>query len=563
MSAVTPRIDGVVRFEHLDEPLGIGSSRPRLSWRLDAAPGWTQRAYELELHRGGAVHGTGLIETADQVLVPWPGAPLSSRERATVRVRAHGTDGTSTAWSEAAEVEAGLLSAADWRAVPVGGAWPERAGTDRRPSRVRRSFVLDHGIASARLYASAHGVYEAELNGQRIGDDVLSPGWTKYDTRLRYRTYDVTGMLLPGENVIGAWLGDGWYRGRLGFNGGYHDLYGEDLAFIGQLEVRYSDGRSEIIATDGAWEAAKSPILFSGLYDGEQHDLRLDGEGWSSPGGSDEGWAPVAIGRRDPSTLTAPVQPPVRCTEEVEPASMRRDSTGALLIDFGQNLVGRLRIRIHGRAGQEIRITHAEVLQDGELYRRTLRLAASEDVVTLASDGLTEWEPRFTIHGFRYARIEGWDGEPSAGDIVARVHHTDMRRTGWFSSSDPSLDRLHENVLWSTRSNFVDIPTDCPQRDERLGWTGDIQVFAPTAAFLYDCAGMLDSWLVDLAEEQLEDGTVPWFVPTIPGGSTWNPIKPGAVWGDAAVLTPGCCTSDSATSASWSSSTRARRPGSI
>ncbi|WP_415856508.1 family 78 glycoside hydrolase catalytic domain, partial [Sinomonas sp. G460-2] len=212
--------------------------------------------------------------------------------------------------------------------------------------------------------------------------------------------------------------------------------------------------------------------------------------------------------------------------------------SGKLLLDFGQNLVGRLAITVDGAPGHTVTLRHAEVLQGGELYTRPLRGADATDRYTLAGGGPETWEPRFTIHGFRYAEVDGWTGGDPLEGIVAGVYHTDMERTGWFECSDPDVNRLHENVLWSMRGNFVDIPTDCPQRDERLGWTGDIQVFAPTASFLYDCSGMLASWLKDVAAEQLEDGTVPWYVPVIPGGDYWTPIRPGAVWGDVAVLTP-------------------------
>lgn len=540
MSSLEATINDPVRFETGAPTLGIGTPMPRLSWSVSAPAAWRQRGYEAQARRGGETETTGLIRSGEQVLVAWPFEPLQSRDQVHVRVRLHGEDGSVTAWNEWETVEAGLLEGSDWTAVPVGGAWPETAGTDRRPSRVRKAFDVDDTIVSARLYASAHGVFEAEINGVRVGDDILAPGWTSYEHRLRYRTYDVTDVLRPGSNVIGAWLGDGWYRGRLGFNGGYHDLYGTDLAFIAQLEVTTADGVTHVIATDDSWQAAPSPILFSGLYDGEQHDLRLDEPGWSEANATTSvgDWSPVATGSLGSTHLVAYEQPTIRCTEERAPESVTHLPDGRILLDFGQNMVGRLRIRVRGQSGDTIVLRHAEVIQDGELYRRTLRLAASEDSITLADEEPVHWEPRFTIHGFRYAEIEGWPSTFDPADVHARVYHTDMRRTGWFESSDPLLNRLHENVVWSMRSNFVDIPTDCPQRDERLGWTGDIQVFTPTASYLYDCSGFLGSWLKDLAHEQLDDGTVPWFIPRIPGGPSWEPIKPGAVWGDVAVLTP-------------------------
>ena len=532
------RVPRPVGFEHLQEALGVGTPVPRVSWRTEAPPAWRQSSYELQIRRDGRSDATVAVESDAQVLVPWPADPLLSRERASVRVRVTGRDGTRSDWSPWGAVEAGLLSPDDWHARPVQAPWEEDPRSERRPYLVRREFTLEREVASARLYATAHGVFEAEINGRRVGDDVLSPGWTVYHARLRYRTYDVTDLLRHGPNAIGAWLADGWYRGRLGFNGGHSNLYGTDLSFLGQLEVEYTDGTRETIVTDPRWTASFGPILSSGLYDGEHHDTREEQPGWSEPGFDASAWqATVRVGR-DPATLVAPEQPPVRCTKELRPVEATRTESGSLLLDFGQNLVGRLRIRVDGPAGHTIRIRHAEVLQEGKLYTRTLRQAPSVDTLVLDGKGPREWEPRFTFHGFRYAEIEGWDGALAPEDVVARVHHTDMDRTGWFESSDPLLNRLHENIVWSMRGNFLDLPTDCPQRDERMGWTGDIQVFAPTASFLFDCSGMLSSWLTDLAHEQRPDGTVPWFVPTIPGGPIWSPPRPGAVWGDAAVLTP-------------------------
>ncbi|UFS58564.1 alpha-L-rhamnosidase [Subtercola endophyticus] len=565
-------------FEHhnsasRNSALGIGEPEPRLSWKITGEAGWVQSAYEISVERGGETVSTGRVESAESVLVRWPAAagPLVSRQRAAVRVRVwgggsgaefgHGTpadpenadarehvgEGGNTAlraaeavaseWSAPGVVEAGLLQPSDWTALAVGPAWPEDPDADRRPPLVRREFVLDDDIASARLYVTAHGLYEVEINGTRVGDDALSPGWTVYGERLRYYTYDVTSQLEAGANAIGSWLADGWYRGRYGFNGGHRNLYGTDIALVAQLEVTYADGSMQSIVTDGSWQAGFGPMLATELYNGETYDARISVAGWSRAGFDASEFSPVAVAPHDASVLVAPQGPPVRCTEELSPVTTTT-KRGATILDFGQNFSGRLRIRVKGSRGDVITLRHAEVLQNGELYRRPLRGAAAEDTYILSGEGEEVWEPRFTIHGFRYAEVTGWPGELAAGDIVARVYHTDMQRTGWFESSDPLVDRLHENVVWSTRSNFVDIPTDCPQRDERLGWTGDIQVFAPTASFLYDCSGMLSSWLRDVAAEQLEDGTVPWYVPVIPGGEMWTPIRPGAVWGDVAVLTP-------------------------
>ncbi|WP_371238056.1 family 78 glycoside hydrolase catalytic domain [Streptomyces pimonensis] len=525
-------------FEHLPDGLGIGVTAPRLTWTLSPGAG-RQEAYELRLDRSGDVYRTGRVNSADQILVAWPGEPLTSRERVTVRVRVWTPDADEpSAWSEPSVAEAGLLTPADWQAVPVGAGWDEDPEAERRPALVRKGFRLDRSVARARLYVTAHGLYEVEINGRRVGDEILAPGWTVYPHRLRYRTHDVTGHLTTGANTIGAWLGDGWYRGKYGFDGGTRNIYGTDQCLIAQLEVTYDDGTATVVATDGSWTAAPGPILTSGLYEGETFDARLDDPHWATPQASGAGWTPVRTGIRDPATLVAPLGPPVRCTQEITPVTVTRTGDGRHLLDFGQNLVGRLRVTVDGPAGAEITIRHAEVLQDGELATGPLREAYATDCLILSGGGPFTWEPRFTLHGFRYAEVTGWPGELTPEAVTARVYHTDMRRTGWFECSDPMVNRLHENVVWSMRGNFVDIPTDCPQRDERLGWTGDIQVFTPTASYLYDCVGLLDSWLTDVGLEQLPDGTVPWYVPVIPGEPMWTPIHPGAAWGDVATLTP-------------------------
>ncbi|MFD6951431.1 alpha-L-rhamnosidase [Nocardiopsis sp. TSRI0078] len=524
--------------EHHRTALGIGESSPRLSWTVrQAPPDWRQEAYEIEVCDGGRSWTSGRVDSPESVLVPWPGAPLASRERRSVRVRVWGGGlAEPSPWSPALEVETGLLEPADWWATMVGPG--DGLGEDERPVLLRGGFALPAPPRSARLYVTAHGVFEAEINGVRVGDEVLAPGWTTYPARLRYRTHDVTALLGEGANVLGAHLADGWYRGRIGFHGGRRDTYGDRTGLLAQLEVECEDGSTVRFGTGPDWRCAPSPTLSSSLYDGERHDARLERAGWSRPGFDDADWARTVPVERDPATLVAPLSPPVRCTAELDPVSVARTASGRLLVDFGQNLVGRLRLRVAGPEGTEVTVRHAEVLEDGELCTRPLRFAEATDTLVLAGTGeVEEWEPRFTYHGFRYAEITGWPGSPETGALVARVLHTDMRPTGEFTCSDPLVERLHENVRWSMRGNFVDVPTDCPQRDERLGWTGDIQVFAPTAAFLYDCSGLLRSWLADLAAEQYLDGTVPFIVPTIEA-PTWTPAWPAAVWGDAAVLTP-------------------------
>ncbi|BAL86047.1 putative alpha-L-rhamnosidase [Actinoplanes missouriensis 431] len=508
------------RIEHHDHPLGVGERSPRLSWQVQTVrPGWRQTAYEIEIDG----RTTGRIKSADSVLVPWPGPALTSRQQAEVRVRVWAAGETRpTPWSESTTVEAGLLEPEDWAAGFVGSA--DISVGDRRPVLLRRDFTARPGLLKARLYATACGLYELQLNGDRIGDDVLAPGWTSYHHRLPYQTYDVTGLLRAGANTIDGWLADGWWRGEYGWNR-IGERYGTDTALLAQLELHYTDGSVDQIVTDGTWTWAHGPITASSIYDGEHHDARIEPAGWT----------PVQTKKPTVGELTAPAGPPVRRTGTLPPASVTRLDDGTHLIDFGQNLAGRLRITVTGPTGTEIGIRHAEVLEQGRLCTRPIRTAVAHDVYVLAGTGTETWEPRFTYHGFRYAEITGWPGDLDPADVVAVVCHDDMHEVGTFSCSDPLVERLHENVRWSMRGNFVSVPTDCPQRDERLGWTGDLQVFAPTAAFLYDATGSIADWLTDVTAETGDDGLVPLYVPHIETDFTQFHC---AVWGDVTTVVP-------------------------
>jgi alpha-L-rhamnosidase len=532
-----------IRFEHHDEPTGIGEITPRLSWLVQTgAEGWQQTGYEIELYNPASVllGQTGPVNSARSVLVEWPFAPLTSRQVALlrVRVRGEGTQEPFSEWSDFYPVEAGLVEVAEWLARFVTPTWQEDITRPGGAPLLRREFNLTKGIAKARLYVTALGVYEAYLNGELVGDQVMSPGWTSYSHRLRYQTFDVTPYLKEGPNCLGAMLGDGWYRGRLGWGGGMRNIYGDKLALLAQLEVEYVDGTLERVVTDEGWRAAPGPVLLSDIYDGETYDARLEKPGWANAGYADRDWAGVQPLERNLDTLTAPPGPPVRRIEVIRPVCLFSSPSGKTLVDFGQNLVGRLRLTVKGEAGRKIVLRHAEVLENGELGVRPLRFAAATDTYILKGAGVERWEPRFTFHGFRYAEVEGWPGQLSLDNLEGVVIHSDMKRTGWFECSNPLLNRLHQNVVWGMRGNFLDLPTDCPQRDERLGWTGDIQVFAPTASFLYDCAGFLTNWLADLAADQRDSGgLVPVIVPVIPTGDTIKAV-PVAAWGDAAVIVP-------------------------
>jgi len=356
-----------VRIEHLRDTLGIGTDRPRLSWTVTTeSRDWLQTGYEIEAYDsdGKLRDQTGKVESDQSVLMAWPFAPLTSREQLSVRVRVWGTDGNVSEWSEPVALEVGLLSPSDWSARFISSTWDEDTSKSNPSPYLRREFKLRSGIKSARLYITSLGLYEAQLNGQVVGDHVFSPGWTVYDERLRYQTFDVTGMLQEGKNAIGAVLGDGWFRGRIGFAGGQRNIYGEQLALLAQLEVQYADGSSERIVTDDsqAWRAATGPILMNSIYDGETYDARLEHSGWTLPGFDDSSWSGVRGVDWDLNALEAPLGPPVRRIERVAPVSITKSPSGKTIVDFGQNFAGWLSIKVKGPAGHTVTLRHAEVL---------------------------------------------------------------------------------------------------------------------------------------------------------------------------------------------------------
>ncbi|UQN09161.1 glycoside hydrolase family 78 protein [Deinococcus sp. QL22] len=525
-----------VQAEHHRDATGIGEREPRLSWQTETAtPNWHQQAYSIECRtvHGDLLEATDWIESDQSVLCPWPFRPLTSREQVQIRVRVCGTHDLASDWSEALIIEVGLLSPSDWQATFIAPGWDEDLNCPQPAPLLRREFEIKADLASARLYITALGVYEAHLNGQRVGDHVLAPGWTSYGHRLRYQTHDVMPLLREGMNALGALLGDGWYRGRLGFGGGQRNLYGDRLALLAQLELQYTDGTVEHVVTDDSWRASTGALQASDLYDGETYDARLDQAGWSAPNYDDSGWQPVRSVQRDRATLVAPNGPPVRRIQTVNPVAIMTSPSGKTLVDFGQNLVGWIRFTVQGEAGHTVTLRHAEVLEHGELGTRPLRFAAATDRYILRGGAPETWEPTFTFHGFRYAEVDNWPGELRLDDLKAVVVHSDLNRTGWFQCSDPLVNQLHENIVWGMRGNFLDVPTDCPQRDERMGWTGDIQVFSPTASFLYDVNGFLTSWLADLAADQEESGAVPAVIPQVLPATL-----PAAAWGDAATVVP-------------------------
>jgi len=519
---------GSVRLEYQTGP-SVPVPAPRVSWVTSTdTPAWRQLAAELTWDDGSSTATHELTGDASS-FVAWPFDDLTPRQRGTLAVRVLGPDGWS-AWSAPQPVVASFLGSDEWRCEFIGLADP--AGL-AQPALLRTGFEVAEGLVRATWYATALGVYTAEVNGTPVDDQILKPGWTPYQYRLVHETTDVTASVVAGRNAIGVALTGGWYTESYGFQGQAKPVYGTQPSVAGQLLLEYADGSTQWVVTSSEWQATgDGPWISAGIYAGETYDARREPEGWSSPGFDATDWSGVRVLPAGP-TPGPRTSPEVRVIDEVAVVEVITSPSGKRILDFGQNLVGRLRVRVSGDAGATITLRHAEVLEDGELGVRPLRVARATDTYTLAG-GDAEWTPTFTFHGFRYAEISGWPGEFDPADVMAQVIHSDMVRTGWFECSDARVTRLHENVLWGMRGNFLYLPTDCPQRDERLGWTGDIQVFGPTASYLYDCNGLLASWLVDLALEQQAVGGVPFIVPDVLNSGK----VPAAAWGDVATLLP-------------------------
>jgi alpha-L-rhamnosidase len=541
-----------LRCEYSADPLGLGERQPRLSWQLsDARTGARQTAYRIHvagsrdqlLQESGLSWDSGRVETSQALFVRYDGPTPVSRQRLWWRVRLWDAQGQPTGWSEPAFWEMGLLDPADWSA-----RWIESTlvGGPRTPAPApffRRKFTVASDVASARLYLTALGLYECMINGQRVGDGVFRPGWTVYPKRVQYDAYDVTALLRSGDNVIGAILGDGWYAGRIASQD--RQIYGDRPRLLAQLEITRRDGSRQVLATDESWRWAAGPILEADLIQGEAYDARLELTGWDQPGFDDKGWQAAALAKSYPATLVAPAGPPVRRRLELKPvADPRRAGKGRYIFDLGQNLSGWVRLRgVVGPAGTTLKLRHAEMLQaSGELYTENLRTARATDYYTLSGRETAEgtWEPRFTSHGFRYVELAGLPEGfvPSRETVTGIVAHSAMQVTGSFECSESLLNQLQSNIVWSQRGNFVDVPTDCPQRDERLGWTGDAQVFVRTAAFNMDVAGFFAKWQDDFADSQEASGAIPAIIPNPTPKIGLEPGDAGPAWSDAMVICP-------------------------
>lgn len=542
-----PRIEAAVDFkaeklvcEYKVDPVGIDVHNPRLSWRVhSSSSGVLQDSYQVLVSTGREgfddasklAWDSGKVASDQSVHVRYRGDELQSRQRYFWKVRIW-VNGEPSAWSRTASWEMGLLDPEDWKASWIESTREEDPTRSEPSPMLRRVFSLKEKPARARLYITSRGLYEAEINGSVVGNEVLTPGWTSYHHRLQYQTYDVTGMLVEGDNAIGARLGDGWYRGYIAFRGNRNE-YGDHLGLLCQLEITYEDGSTSVIGSDEEWKASTGAILASDIYNGESYDARLEQEGWSSPGFDDDDWLPVRIGDPYEGRLIAPAGPPVRRIEEIKPIEILKTPEGDTVLDMGQNMVGRIRMTVSGEAGTKVSIRHAEVLdKEGNFYTENLRAADQKIEYVLKGGGEEVYEPVFTFQGFRYIAVEGFPGEVQLENFTGIVIHSDMEPTGVFECSNPLINQLQHNIVWGQKGNFVDVPTDCPQRDERLGWTGDAQVFAETASFNFNAASFYTKWLGDVAADQTEDGQVPHVVPDVLRGFS------ATGWADAAVIIP-------------------------
>ncbi|WP_324756501.1 family 78 glycoside hydrolase catalytic domain [Sphingobacterium thalpophilum] len=528
-----------LKVEHLKSPLAIETPAPRFSWKLVSDEKNTlQSGYEIRVgqNRSSLLAGKDLVWNADvsgdqSVLVEYAGSPLQSKQIYYWQVRVKDNHGNRSAWSAPASFRMGI-QANEWSAK-----WIKVAGKDSsaRSPLFRKEFSLRKKVKSALVYATAKGLYEASLNGERVSDAYFAPGWTSYRHHLQYQVYDVTASVKSGANVLGVCLGDGWYKGRIGF-AGQRNFYGDTRALLLQLEVEYTDGTKETIVTDESWTYAYGPILASDIYDGEIYDARMEIEGWNNIGfKQNDTWKAVETLDKGSEKLVAMSGPPVKKHERFKAIKIFKTPVGETVVDFGQNLVGWVMLKAQGPAGTKITLSHAEVLtKEGNFYTANLRSAKAQVSYVLKNGPEQFFEPHFTFQGFRYVRVEGFPGQLTPDDLTAVALYSDMETTGKFITSNSLINQLQHNIQWGQKGNFLDVPTDCPQRDERLGWTGDAQAFANTAAFNMDVMAFFTKWLKDLKADQLSDGRIPFVIPHVLGPND----AASAGWADVSTIIP-------------------------
>ena len=539
-----------LRCEYLVDPEGLGERLPRLSWTLESARrgarqiGWRVRvASSTELLAGGAADlwDSGRIEGAQTTHVAYAGWPLRSRDVCHWCVGIWDETGAAVL-SAPAVWSMGLLEKSDWAARWI-AADPEIIRRDPAaiaptltepgtPGCFQREFDVVGTVRRATVYASARGLFELHLGGQRVGEDIFAPEWTDYDKRIHYRTYDVTALIAPGRNTLSALLGDGWWSGYVGWQeqrGRYGSL---ENSLLVQLELELTNGQRLVVGTDDAWQCATGPVISSDFMMGEVYDARREPRDWRP---AREVIAPAA-------PLVAQHSEPVRLTETLAPVSRTEIRPGVFIYDFGQNLTGWIRLQVAAPAGTRLQLRHGERLNlDGTLYIENLRRARATDVYICRGGGEETWEPHFTFHGFQYAELTGLPGPPGPRAVTACVVHSATASAGHFECSHKGVNRLWLNGLWSQRDNFLSVPTDCPQRDERLGWMGDAQVFFRTATCNMDVAAFFTKWMTDVTDAQTPEGIFPDVAPRLREDIKWvglSNLGGAAGWADAGIIIP-------------------------
>ncbi|HUS02815.1 MAG TPA: glycoside hydrolase family 78 protein [Chitinophagaceae bacterium] len=537
-----------MRCENLNNPLGIDVMQPRLSWQLISDKrNTTQAAYEIKVSDNPALSNniawsSGKVTSGQSVYISYEGTPLQSAKKYYWQVRVWDNTGNASPWSKVASWQMGLLKPADWKAKWIESNDP--GDSINAPALLfRKQFNASKKIGYATVFITSHGMYEAEMNGKRIGDAYLAPGWTSYNKRLQYQAYEVTSLLKQGRNAIGVTVGSGWYRTPLAWNNN-KNLYGNKSAVLCQLEITYSDGSKEIVGTDGSWRSSDAAIRNSEIYGGETYDANYEKANWSTAQYDDKTWNAVTAKDHDKNILIATINEPIKKHEVFKPVKIITTPQGDRVIDFGQNLVGWSQIKVNarpddpvgrGKAGDKIIISHAEVLdKKGNFYTDNLRAAKAQNVFILKGNGEEFFEPHFTFQGFRYIKVEGYPGELKPENFSAVALYSDMEPTGSFECSNALLNQLQHNIQWGQKGNFLDVPTDCPQRDERLGWTGDAQAFSRTATFNMQAHNFFAKWLKDVAADQGADGRVPFVIPNVLGPNAGG----SAGWADAATIIP-------------------------
>ncbi len=542
---------GQLRCEYLENPLGIDTAQPRFSWILESQErGQKQTAWQIlaassadELKRDhGDLWDSGKVDSDQTTFIAYAGKTLASRQNCFWKVRSWDKDGKKSEWSKPAFWQMGLLSPADWNAKWIA----KTTNIDEQPAPfLRREIILDGKIKRATVSICGLGYYELHINGQTVGDQLLDPGYTRYDKRVLYATHDVTTLLKRGKNAVGAILGNGWFNVQTKAVW-YFDKapWRKSPRLRLSLFVEYADGRTQIIGTDETWKAITGPILFNSIYGGENYDARLEMPGWDKPGFNDSSWQPAHIADAPKGKLVAEMMPPIEAPQIIKPVKLTEPKPGVFVFDLGQNFSGYTELKVKGSAGTKITLRHGERLfKDGtldttDIIEHVKRMGADQqfqtDNYTLRGSGTETWHSRFTYYGFQYVEVTGFPGKPTLDSVSGVFTHTAVPVAGEFECSNPLLNKVWTAGRWSYLSNLQGIPTDCPHR-EKNGWTGDAHLAAEQAIYNFMPAGIYTKWINDLGDEQQPDGRLPGIVPTSGWGYSWGN---GPAWDSAFELIP-------------------------